>query len=308
VCLRKLFHGGTVKERARMRHKKNIQKSLTKTFMKSATLSLCLMTSAPSLGYANDNPPVPPETVSQEQPHMIIIRKGDSKAEISWSQPDKKNWHKLFDGNLTATFNLADHKTQYQTPFVQHWKDARDREKILGSQNHTPKAMKNFHKFLDQIKGKNKIQQLRDINKHVNNTILYTDDQDLYQAYDYFASAFETSLNQKGDCEDYTLMKFYALEYLGFDMKETRLAILDAYKIPSSTPGKYEFQGHATLMVNTLQGVFMLDNRFTEIYQEHLSSEYQILYTMNDQNLWVYDTAQQNLRIQNRKNPPVPKK
>lgn len=80
------------------------------------------------------------------------------------------------------------------------------------------------------------------------NSIKYGSDSDVYGTSDYWATPFEFLAKDKGDCEDYVIAKYLALEYLGVSTSKMFLSyvrvkgsneahmVLSYYETPNSEP------------------------------------------------------------------------
>lgn len=74
-----------------------------------------------------------------------------------------------------------------------------------------------FNLQIENLKNKDRLVQIREINNIVNNKIKYLSDLENYGKQDYVASARETINKLSGDCDDYLVLKMKMLSYLGID-------------------------------------------------------------------------------------------
>ncbi len=74
-------------------------------------------------------------------------------------------------------------------------------------------------KILDSLKGASDFKKLDAVNKFYND-VRYSSDKKTYGMSDYWATPYEFLGRDKGDCEDYVIAKYFALKYLGMDMKK----------------------------------------------------------------------------------------
>jgi predicted transglutaminase-like cysteine proteinase len=70
--------------------------------------------------------------------------------------------------------------------------------------------------LLDKLKGASNIKKLNVVNTWVNQ-IRYASDMRVYGVSDYWATLYEFVGKNRGDCEDYTITKYYILKALGID-------------------------------------------------------------------------------------------
>lgn len=78
-------------------------------------------------------------------------------------------------------------------------------------------------KLLIKLKNQKPIKQLNVVNAWYNK-IKYKSDKKIYGVSDYWATLYEFVGRGKGDCEDYTIAKYYTLKELGFDISRLKFA------------------------------------------------------------------------------------
>ncbi|WP_342641270.1 transglutaminase-like cysteine peptidase [Rhodoligotrophos ferricapiens] len=91
-----------------------------------------------------------------------------------------------------------------------------------------------------------RLKELVSVNDHVNKMVKPATDNELYQVDEYW-----TIPGEKGDCEDYALLKQYYLEQLGWPRSTLLLTVVIDER----------GDGHAVLMVKTTGGDLVLDNQ-----------------------------------------------
>jgi len=74
-------------------------------------------------------------------------------------------------------------------------------------------------KTFDSLKNSSDFEKLDAVNKFYND-VRYSSDKKTYGKSDYWATPYEFLGRDKGDCEDYVIAKYFALKYLGMDMKK----------------------------------------------------------------------------------------
>jgi len=75
--------------------------------------------------------------------------------------------------------------------------------------------------LLQKLKSSSDIKKLNVVNTWVNYT-KYKSDKAVYGVSDYWATLYEFIGKNKGDCEDYTIAKYYILKELGVDPKQMK--------------------------------------------------------------------------------------
>lgn len=118
-----------------------------------------------------------------------------------------------------------------------------------------------------------RLQQLDDINRHVNKLIEPTTDLDLYGEVERW-----TIPTTKGDCEDYALLKRQMLIARGWPVSSLLMTVVRDEKN----------EGHAVLTARTAQGDFVLDNKSEEIRPWHkVGYAYVMRQSYIDPKVWV---------------------
>ncbi len=87
--------------------------------------------------------------------------------------------------------------------------------------------------LIKDLKGASVMKKLNTVNTWVN-YIKYKSDKKVYGMRDYWATLYEFVGRGKGDCEDYTIAKYYILKELGIDPKRLKFT----YVIYKSRKGK----------------------------------------------------------------------
>lgn len=75
--------------------------------------------------------------------------------------------------------------------------------------------------LLEKLKNKDDLAKLNFVNTWIN-YIKYKSDEELYGVVDYWATLYEFVGKNGGDCEDYTIAKYYILKELGVDPKRMK--------------------------------------------------------------------------------------
>ena len=84
------------------------------------------------------------------------------------------------------------------------------------------KRFLNLYKtLLKDLKGASDIKKLNKVNTWYN-YIHYSSDKKVYGVKDYWATLYEFVGKGKGDCEDYTIAKYYTLKELGMNLKRLK--------------------------------------------------------------------------------------
>ncbi|MCT7636194.1 transglutaminase-like cysteine peptidase [Aliarcobacter butzleri] len=104
-----------------------------------------------------------------------------------------------------------------------------------------------LNKLLEKIKNEDVQTKLEKVNDFFNN-VKYNSDQKIYGVSDYWATPIEFLARDEGDCEDYVISKYFALEYLGVPTSKMFLSyvkvkksneahmVLSYFETPTSEP------------------------------------------------------------------------
>ena len=120
-------------------------------------------------------------------------------------------------------------------------------------------------------------EQLKLVNQFFNRWP-YRLDLETYHQVDYWATPKEF-LQLSGDCEDYSISKYFALRQLGYPPEQLRIVVLkDAIRNV----------GHAVLTVNQADQIYVLDNLSDLILPQGMYSHYQPQYSVNEEYRWAH--------------------
>jgi predicted transglutaminase-like cysteine proteinase len=128
-----------------------------------------------------------------------------------------------------------------------------------------------------QVRGKSELERLRAVTKFFNKWP-YRLDKANWGVSDYWETPWEF-LKKSGDCEDYSIAKFYAIQELGFTGDQLRIvAVRDAIR----------GIGHAVLAVYAKDDIYILDNQ-TDMVLSHTKYKHYIpQYSVNEHYRWMH--------------------
>lgn len=106
----------------------------------------------------------------------------------------------------------------------------------------------------------------------------YRLDIETYGKSDYWASPNEF-LKLSGDCEDYSIIKYFALKQLGFNADNMRIVIVK---------DRIRNIGHAVLAVFINDTAFILDNLSNLVLPHSKYQHYIPQYSVNGVNRWAH--------------------
>lgn len=138
-------------------------------------------------------------------------------------------------------------------------------------------AALSWQKIIRQSIGLPPMAQLKTVNSYFNRWP-YGLDIDIYGVSDYWATPGEF-LKLSGDCEDYSITKYYALRKLGFAIEDMRIVLLK---------DNIRNISHAILAVNLDGESYVLDN-VSDLVLSHLMYEHYVpQYSVNEFYRWAH--------------------
>lgn len=159
------------------------------------------------------------------------------------------------------------------------------------------KAHRRALDWIELVKSTNDLspeQQIVRVNDFFNQ-LRFVPDEKLWGKRDYWASLAEFIGAGGGDCEDFTLAKFYTLVYLGIDPKALKLVYVNAIE--------YE-QAHMVLAyfgdsLDRSQEPLLLDNLDKTIKKASLRPDLEPIYSFDTEDIWLTKQIGQGNRIGN---------
>ena len=140
-----------------------------------------------------------------------------------------------------------------------------------------PPGAASWQRIMAQARGLAPMEQLKKVNSFFNKWP-YRLDQDIYGTSDWWATPQEF-LKLSGDCEDYSITKYYALRELGFSPDNLRIVVL-----------KDRIRGiaHAILVVMLDGDAYVLDNVSSVVFSHNKYSHYVPYYSLNENYRWSH--------------------
>jgi predicted transglutaminase-like cysteine proteinase len=134
--------------------------------------------------------------------------------------------------------------------------------------------------FLKQVKEKSLLDQVRLINARMNKA-KYVMDNDNWGVSDYWETPYEF-MARFGDCEDYAIMKYLSLRFLGWDQQDLRVVAVKDLNLKV---------GHAILVVYMQNKAgeripLVLDNQIQNVVKADSIRHYQPVFSINEKTWW----------------------
>ena len=143
--------------------------------------------------------------------------------------------------------------------------------------NNCSTAALSWQKIIREAREQAAFEQLKTVNAYFNRWP-YRLDIDVYGESEYWATPQEF-LRLSGDCEDYSITKYYALKQLGIPVERMRIVMLiDTIRgIP-----------HAILAVKQGDGTYVLDNLTDMVLSHQRYEHYKPQYSVNELYRWAH--------------------
>ena len=142
------------------------------------------------------------------------------------------------------------------------------------------KAVMAWQALLKGLKGAGEREQVKKINRFVNQWHYRPDDQNFGKS-DYWASPLEF-MKRSGDCEDYAIAKYVSLRNIGFPAERLRLVVVN---------DTLKQLAHAVLAVYLDDSVVILDNLTNAVLPHDRIFQYEPYYSVNENARWAHIPA-----------------
>ena len=122
--------------------------------------------------------------------------------------------------------------------------------------------------------------KLTEVNRFFNRQIRFTDDIRLWKQNDYWATPIEMLVKGEGDCEDYSIAKYFTLRRLGIPSDKLRITYVKALNYN---------QAHMVLTYYASPGAepLVLDNLINEIKPASQRKDLLPVYAFNAEGLYL---------------------
>jgi predicted transglutaminase-like cysteine proteinase len=135
-----------------------------------------------------------------------------------------------------------------------------------------PSNAAQFLRLVSAVKSKSGRAQLDEVNRGVNAAIRYVSDYAQFGEADRWSAPLATFATAKGDCEDYAIAKYVALQQAGFPRDELRLVLGRDRSVR---------QDHAVLAARLDGHWLILDNRRSELIEDSDASGLTPMFTID---------------------------
>lgn len=127
---------------------------------------------------------------------------------------------------------------------------------------------------------------LRTVNIFFNQRIRFSDDQQIWQQADYWATPLETMGRQQGDCEDFSIAKYVSLLLSGIPAEQLRLVYVKA-RIGSASKNLTQAHMVVAYYPSSNADPLILDNLNPNILPASQRRDLLPVFSFNSAGLWV---------------------
>jgi predicted transglutaminase-like cysteine proteinase len=138
-----------------------------------------------------------------------------------------------------------------------------------------------WRKIIIDSQGLGRIEKLHAVNRYFNRWP-YKLDREVFGVNEYWASPKEF-MTRSGDCEDFSIAKYFALRELGFSNEEMRVVIV---------MDRIRNIGHAVLAIYEKNDILVLDSLSDVILSHSKYKHYLPQYSMNETTRWAHFVRQ----------------
>lgn len=139
--------------------------------------------------------------------------------------------------------------------------------------------------MLTEAQNKSESEKLRRVNDFFNRRIAFDDDISIWGQSDYWATPLETMGSGRGDCEDFSIAKYFSLIDLGIPVAKLRLVYVKALQ---NGPNGRLLQAHMVLAYYASPNAdpLVLDNLLGEIRPASRRTDLSPIFSFNSAGLW----------------------
>ena len=143
------------------------------------------------------------------------------------------------------------------------------------------KRFRTWRELIQESQSLSEEDKLREVNNFFNMAVLFVSDSDNWSKEDYWATPFECLGRGAGDCEDYSIAKYFTLREMGVPDEKLRLTYVKAL-------APYN-QAHmvCTYFPTPTSAPLVLDNLIGEIEPATSRNDLVPVYSFNGTGLWL---------------------
>lgn len=151
-------------------------------------------------------------------------------------------------------------------------------------------VFRDWRQLIEDSKPLGTQDKLKRINEFFNRKLLFLDDTKIWGQTDYWATPLETLAKGQGDCEDFTIAKYFTLLSAGMPNEQMRLIYV---KARIGGPASNVTQAHMVLAYYATPDAepMILDNLITDIRPASRRPDLQPVFSFNSMGIWSNPVA-----------------
>lgn len=157
---------------------------------------------------------------------------------------------------------------------------------------HAQQLFREWQNLLNSLANGNDMQRLTGVNAFFNQRIIYSENRDVWNKADYWATPLETFGKGAGDCKSFTINKYVSLRLLGMAPEKLRLTYV---KVMIGGPNSNVTEAHMVLAYYPTPAAepLILDNLVNSIKPASMRPDLIPVFSFNMEGIWV-GTVQEN--------------
>ena len=128
--------------------------------------------------------------------------------------------------------------------------------------------------------------KLKSVNDFLNRNLRFEDDQTLWGQSDYWATPLETLTAGAGDCEDFSIVKYFTLKAIGIPTSRLRLIYVRA-QLGGPTSGMSQAHMVLAYYPSPDSEPLVLDNLISEIRSASRRADLSPVFSFNSDGIWA---------------------
>ena len=152
--------------------------------------------------------------------------------------------------------------------------------------------VESWQTLIDSSQQLSDIEKLERVNQFFNSKVMFVNDIKVWNKEDYWATPLEFLSKGAGDCEDYSIAKYFTLKELGMDEQKLRITYVKAIKLNQAHMVLTYFEHKRAIPL-------VLDNLDIEIKPANLRKDLIPVYSFNGDGLWLAKARGDGKRVGN---------
>ncbi len=152
--------------------------------------------------------------------------------------------------------------------------------------------VESWQALIDSSQDLSDAEKLEKVNQFFNSNVMFVNDIAVWDKEDYWATPLEFLSKGAGDCEDYSIAKYFTLKELGVDEEKLRITYVKAIKLNQAHMVLTYFENKRAIPL-------VLDNLDIEIKPANLRKDLIPVYSFNGEGLWLAKARGDGKRVGN---------